>query len=116
MGLLVRLPRGAGAGARVIQLERQMSDHNPVLVHSRDLVDRLVAETGLDALVSELYGQSVINVAPAATTAPAGLGRGWPLTCSARPRVWCWPTCSRARSSPTTRMPANPGLDKLGPD
>jgi DNA-binding IclR family transcriptional regulator len=81
VGLLVRLPRGYALGPRVIQLERQMSDHNPVLVHSRDLLDHLVAETGLDALVSELYGQSVINVGLQRGTdaAPPGVGRGRPI-------------------------------------
>lgn len=80
-GLLVRLPRGYALGPKVIALDRQMSDHNPVLVHSRDLVDKLVAETGLDALISELYGQTVINVhlKRGSDGEPVGIGRGRPI-------------------------------------
>ncbi len=80
-GLLVRLPRGYALGPKVISLERQMSDHNPVLVHSRDLVEKLVAETGLDALISELYGHSVINVQlkRGSDAEPVGGGRGRPI-------------------------------------
>lgn len=80
-GLLVRLPGGYGLGPKVIQLDRQMTDHDPVLANSRDLVERLVAETGLDALISELYGQTVINVAlkRGPDPGPAGGGRGRPI-------------------------------------
>lgn len=81
VGLLVRLPRGYALGPRVIALDRQMSDYDPVLVCSRDLVDRLVAETGLDALISELYGHSVINVLlkRGSDVEPLGGGRGRPI-------------------------------------
>ena len=120
VGLLVRLPRGYALGPRVIQLERQMSDHNPVLVHSRDLVERLVAETGLDVLVSELYGQSVINIAlkRGSDSAPAGLGRGWPLDLfrSATARVVLAYLQPRQIRRLYDAHAGEPGLDKLGPD
>lgn len=81
VGLLVRLPRGYALGPKVIALDRQMSDHDPVLVLSRDLIDHMVAQTGLDALISELYGQSVINVLlkRGSDVEPQGGGRGRPI-------------------------------------
>lgn len=80
-GLLVRLPRGYALGPKVIALDRQMSDHDPLLVRGRDLVERLVAETGLDALISELHGHSVVNVLleRGSDAAPLGGGRGRPI-------------------------------------
>lgn len=80
-GLLVRLPRGYALGPRVIALEHQMTDYDPVLVRSRDLVDKLVSETGLDALISEWYGDSVVNVLikRGSDAGPVGGGRGRPI-------------------------------------
>ena len=80
-GLLVRLPRGYALGPRILELEHQMTDYDPVLVCGRDLVDRLVAETGLDALISELHGDSVVNVLVqrGSDAGPVGGGRGRPI-------------------------------------
>lgn len=81
VGLLVRLPRGYALGPRIITLEHQMTNHDPVLARSRDLVERLVSETGLDALVSEWYGDSVVNVLiqRGSDAGPEGGGRGRPI-------------------------------------
>ncbi len=81
VGLLVRLPRGYALGPRIMALERQMTDYDPMLICSKDLIDNLVAETGLDALISELHGQSVINVLlqRGSDTGPVGGGRGVPI-------------------------------------
>jgi len=81
VGLLVRLARGYALGPKVIALDRQMTDYDPILVCGRDLIDNLVAETGLDALISELYGTAVINVLLKRGTesAYAGAGRGRPI-------------------------------------
>jgi len=80
-GLLVRLPRGYALGPRIIALEHQMTDYDPVLVRSRDLVEKLVAETGLDAVISEWYGDSVVNVLirRGPDPGPVGGGRGRPI-------------------------------------
>jgi len=80
-GLLVRLPRGYALGPRIIALETQMTEYDPLLVRSRDLVDRLVSETGLDALISEWHGDSVVNVLikRGSDTGPVGGGRGRPI-------------------------------------
>ena len=40
-GLLVRLPRGYAVGPRVIELDHHMTQFDPLLVESRDVVDEL---------------------------------------------------------------------------
>lgn len=61
-GLLKRLPRGYALGPRILTLEHLMTTYDPLLACSRDLLRRLAADTGLDALVSEWHGDSVVNV------------------------------------------------------
>lgn len=80
-GMLVRLPRGYALGPRIIELEHQMTDFDPLIVCSRDLVDQLVSETGLDAIVSEWYGDSVVNILikRGLDEGPEGGGRGRPI-------------------------------------
>ena len=60
-GLLVWLPLGYALGPRVIELDLQMRETDPLLSNGRDLMQRLAAETGLNVLLSELYGETVIN-------------------------------------------------------
>lgn len=81
VGLLVRLPRGYALGPRVIELDRQMTEYDPLLVGSRDLADDLVEQTALDVLVSELYGHTVINIFEKAGSdqQPLNFGRGKPM-------------------------------------
>ena len=81
VGLLVRLPRGYALGPRIIALEHQMTEFDPLIVCSRDLVDRLVSETGLDVLISEWYGDAVVNVLIQRGTdaGPVGGARGRPI-------------------------------------
>lgn len=80
-GMLVRLPHGYALGPRIIELEHQMTEYDPLIVCSRDLVDHLVSETGLDALISEWYGDSVVNVLikRGLDEGPVGGGRGRPI-------------------------------------
>lgn len=80
-GLLKRLPRGYALGPRIITLEHQMANYDPLLACSRDLVDKLVADTGLDALVSEWHGDSVVNVLiqRGSDAGPVGGGKGRPI-------------------------------------
>lgn len=81
VGLLVKLPRGYALGPRVIELDRQMTEHDPLLAGSRALTDDLVAQTGLDVLISELYGDTVINIfqKPGSDAEPLSFGRGRPM-------------------------------------
>lgn len=80
-GLLVRLPRGYALGPRVIELDRQMTEHDPLLVGARSLAGDLVAQTGLDLLVSERYGSTVttIFVESPSDSLPLRYGRGRPM-------------------------------------
>ena len=81
VGLLVRMPGGYALGPRVIALDRQMTEYDPLLVGSRDLAEDLVAQTALDVLVSELYGDTVINIfqKPGTDAQPLSFGRGQPM-------------------------------------
>lgn len=80
-GFLKRLPRGYALGPRIVTLEHQMTNYDPLLACSRDLVDKLVVDTGLDALVSEWHGDSVVNVLirRGPDAGPEGGGRGRPI-------------------------------------
>lgn len=81
VGLLVRIPRGYILGPRIIELDRQMNEYNPVLTCSRGLIDHMAQKTGLNALLSELYGDTVINVhqSPGRDSQPLNFGRGRPM-------------------------------------
>lgn len=81
-GLLKRLPRGYALGPRIVTLEQLMTHYDPLLACSQDLVEQLVADTGLDALVSEWHGDSVVNVLVQRGTdaGPVGGGRGQPIS------------------------------------
>lgn len=100
-GLLKRLPRGYALGPRIVTLEQLMTHYDPLLACSQDLVEQLVADTGLDALVSEWHGDSVVNVLVQRGTdaGPVGAAGGSRSAFStARRPGWYWPTCCHARS------------------
>ena len=80
-GLLVRLPRGYALGPRIIELDRHMTQFDPLLAASRDIVGDLVAQTSLELLISELYGSTVINILQisGADAQPLNFGRGRPM-------------------------------------
>lgn len=80
-GLLVRLPRGYALGPRVIQLDRHMTQFDPLLAASRDIVGDLVEQTRLELLISELYGSTVINILQksGADQEQLHFGRGSPM-------------------------------------
>lgn len=63
-GLLVRLPRGLYViGARVVELESLIRDTDPVTRAGAPLLHSLARETGCDALLSNVYGNHLLNVA-----------------------------------------------------
>ena len=80
-GLLVKLPRGYALGPKVIELDRQMTQFDPLLAASRDIVGDLVEQTGLQLLISELYGSTVINILQksGADEQSLNFGRGRPM-------------------------------------
>jgi DNA-binding IclR family transcriptional regulator len=77
-GLLVRLPHGYAPGPRIIEWDCMVRDNDPLLAASRELVNQLVADTGLELLLSQLYGERVVNVhyEHSAPNEPLALGRG----------------------------------------
>lgn len=81
VGLLVRLPRGYALGPRVIELDRHMTQFDPLLSASRDIVGDLIAQTSLELLISELYGSTVINIVQRSGSDEQALnfGRGRPM-------------------------------------
>jgi DNA-binding IclR family transcriptional regulator len=90
-GLLVRLPRGYAVGPRVIELNEHITEFDPILSASRDIVDDLVAQTGLELLISEWYGWKVVNIlqksGSASQTLHFGRGKQIDLFHSATARV-----------------------------
>jgi DNA-binding IclR family transcriptional regulator len=62
-GLLTRITGGAYVlGARIIQLETLMRTIDPIARLGRAIIMPLVKQTGCDALLSNIYGEHVINV------------------------------------------------------
>ncbi len=61
VGLLVRMPGGYALGPRIIELDLQIRENDPMLNHSRDLMAQLAGQTGLSVLLSEWYDNTVIT-------------------------------------------------------
>lgn len=61
-GLMVRLPQGYAPGPRIIEWDHMIRTNDPMLRQSADLVRKLVADTGLELLISQLYGDRIVNV------------------------------------------------------
>lgn len=78
VGLLVKLPHGYTPGPRIIEWDYMVRSNDPVLAAAREPMDRLVAETGLELLLSQLYGERIVNThyEHQAGNAPLLLGRG----------------------------------------
>ena len=63
-GLLVRLPRGLYViGARVVELESLIRETDPITRAGLPLLHELARETGCHALLSNVYGNHLLNVA-----------------------------------------------------
>lgn len=119
VGLLVRLPRGYALGPRVIELDRQMTEYDPLMASSRALADDLVAQTRLDVLVSELYEDTVINIfqKPGSDAQPLNFGRGRPMALfrSATSRVILANLSPRQLRRLYDAHTETPDLQRLGP-
>ena len=90
-GLLVRLSHGYVPGPRIIEWDYMVRTHDPLLMAARDVMDKLVADTGLELLLSQLYGDRVVNVHYQHSTANEllqfGRGRVLPLFRGSSSRV-----------------------------
>lgn len=90
-GLMVRLPQGYAPGPRIIEWDHMIRTNDPMLRHSGDLVRQLVADTGLELLISQLYGDRIVNVhyehIASNDTLELGRGRVMPLFRGSSSRV-----------------------------
>lgn len=63
-GLLIRLPRGVYViGARIVELESLIRETDPVTRASQPVLRELAQETGCHVLLSNIYGEHLLNVA-----------------------------------------------------
>ncbi|MBX6318665.1 helix-turn-helix domain-containing protein [Pigmentiphaga sp.] len=63
-GLLIRLPRGRYViGARIVELEALIRETDPVTRASQPILRELAQETGCHVLLSNVYGEHLLNVA-----------------------------------------------------
>lgn len=78
-------------GPRIIVLDHFIRIADPVLQHAIPFMRELVAQTGLDCVLSGLYGQRVLDTHREFGTTPANLGYGRgrprPLFLGAAPKV-----------------------------
>jgi DNA-binding IclR family transcriptional regulator len=62
-GLLTRVTGGSYVlGPRIVELDLLMREVDPIATAGRPLIDSLVAETGCDVLLSNVYGDHLVNV------------------------------------------------------
>ncbi len=91
-GFLVKLAAGRyGLGPRIIQLDWQLRSSDPLLHAAMPLMQDLSRDTGLDAVLSVLMGEHIIDIHRATGQARLALaygrGRPRPLFLGAAPRV-----------------------------
>lgn len=77
-GLLVRLPHGYAPGPRIIEWDYMVRSNDPLLAAGRMPIDRLVRDTGLELLLSQLHGDRIVNAhyEHQSSNEPLELGRG----------------------------------------
>jgi len=82
VGLLVRLDKSITLGPRIIELDRCIRECDPVIRAAVPPMRELVEQTGLDASLCKLYGDSIITVHMELNDGAHvsyGYGRGKPL-------------------------------------
>lgn len=120
VGLLVRLPGGYALGPRIIEMDLLMRENDPLLRSSRSLLESMVQETGLHALLSELYEDTVINIhqVDGLDGDPLQFGRGRPMHLfrSATSRAILAHLSPRQLRRVYDQHADNPDLQRLGAD
>lgn len=120
VGMLVRLPGGYALGPRIIEMDLLMRENDPLLRSSRSLLEAMVQETGLHALLSELYEDTVINIhqVDGLDGHPLNFGRGRPMDLfrSATSRVILAFLSPRHLRRVFDHHAGNPDLQRLGAD
>ncbi|MEY9537993.1 DNA-binding IclR family transcriptional regulator [Bradyrhizobium diazoefficiens] len=80
-GLLIRWKGGFALGPRIMELDLQIRECDPLIVAAAGPMVDLAKQTGLDVLLSKLYGQKIITVhiEPGGSSRTLNFGRGRPL-------------------------------------
>ena len=60
-GLLIRSPGGYAPGPRFIEMDLLIREFDPLITRCRPLLRSLVEQTGLDALIGQLYGDRILS-------------------------------------------------------
>jgi DNA-binding IclR family transcriptional regulator len=118
-GYLVRLPTGYSLGPRIIELDLQMRENDPLLTQSRTLVEGIANKTGLSVLISELYEERVVAVYQEHTPnehVTFGRGRSMPLFKGATTRVIIAHLTPKRLRRLYDKHEENPDAIAIGPD
>lgn len=80
-GLLIRWKGGFALGPRIMELDLQIRECDPLIVAAAEPMVELSKETGLDILLSKLYGRKIITVhiETGGSSRTLNFGRGRPL-------------------------------------
>ena len=80
-GLLVRWKGGFALGPRIMELDLQIRECDPAIVAAAGPMRELSSQTGLDVLLTKIYGRSIITVhiESAGANRILNFGRGRPL-------------------------------------
>lgn len=82
-GLLIRWKGGFALGPRIMELDLQIRECDPVIVAAAEPMAELFRQTGLEVLLSKLYGRTIITVhietGGSGRTLKFGRGRPLPL-------------------------------------
>lgn len=80
-GLLIRWKGGFALGPRIMELDLQIRECDPLIVAAAGPMIDLAKQTGLDVLLSKLYGQKIITVhiETGGSSRTLNFGRGRPL-------------------------------------
>lgn len=120
VGLLVRLPTGYALGPRVIELDLQIRESDPLLGHSRELIAQLVHQTGMSVLLSAFYGDTLITVHQEdgidREALKFGRGRRMPLFRGATARIVLAHLPPRRLRKLFDANAGHPALQRLGAD
>lgn len=80
-GLLIRWKGGFALGPRIMELDLQIRECDPVIVAAAGPMSELARQTGLDVLLSKLYGHTIItiHIETGGANRTLNFGRGRPL-------------------------------------
>jgi DNA-binding IclR family transcriptional regulator len=80
-GLLVRWKGGFALGPRIMELDLQIRECDPAIIAAAGPMHELSSQTGLDVLLTKIYGRSIltVHIESAGPGRTLNFGRGRPL-------------------------------------